>query len=57
MVARQLGIAERTVKGHVARIVEKMGLASRMQAVAVAVLYHRQLCPHRGHTLPLVPPP
>ncbi|MFE0187283.1 response regulator transcription factor [Streptomyces sp. NPDC059008] len=43
-LARELGIAERTVKAHVARIVEKLRLETRVQAVVVSVLSHARLC-------------
>jgi DNA-binding NarL/FixJ family response regulator len=35
-VARRLGITERTVKFHVASILNKLGAENRAQAVAVA---------------------
>ncbi|MFF5876791.1 response regulator transcription factor [Streptomyces californicus] len=44
VLARRLGIAERTVKGHISHVLEKLGLSSRMEAVAVAVLCHPRLC-------------
>ncbi|MGW7080813.1 helix-turn-helix domain-containing protein [Streptomyces sp. NPDC054871] len=47
VLARQLGIAERTVKAHVARIVEKLGLRSRLDAVVLAIVHHGLLCPDR----------
>ncbi|RDG34509.1 helix-turn-helix domain-containing protein [Streptomyces corynorhini] len=46
LVARRLGIAERTVKGHVASLVSKLGLVSRLEVVAVAILHHRRICPN-----------
>lgn len=45
LLARQLGIAERTVKAHVARITEKLGLRSRLDAVVLAIVHHGLLCP------------
>ncbi|MEW1759372.1 helix-turn-helix transcriptional regulator [Streptomyces cyaneofuscatus] len=47
-LARELGIAERTVKAHVARIVEKLGQETRLQAAVLSVLFHGVLCadPH-----------
>ncbi|WP_079148926.1 helix-turn-helix domain-containing protein [Streptomyces agglomeratus] len=47
-LARELGIAERTVKAHVARIVEKLGQETRLQAAVLSVLSHNALCadPH-----------
>ncbi|TGA98404.1 helix-turn-helix transcriptional regulator [Streptomyces sp. MZ04] len=44
-LARQLGIAERTVKAHVARIIEKLGLGTRLDAVVLAIVHHGLLCP------------
>ncbi|MEV0118034.1 helix-turn-helix transcriptional regulator [Streptomyces sp. NPDC050844] len=44
-LARQLGIAERTVKAHVARIIEKLGLRTRLDAVVLAIVHHGLLCP------------
>ncbi|MFJ6630704.1 LuxR C-terminal-related transcriptional regulator [Streptomyces sp. NPDC091376] len=41
---RQLGIAERTVKAHIARIVEKLGQQTRLQVAILAVLAHEKLC-------------
>jgi DNA-binding NarL/FixJ family response regulator len=43
-LARELGIAERTVKAHIARIVEKLGQQTRLQAAVLAVLAHDALC-------------
>ncbi|MGW5863811.1 response regulator transcription factor [Streptomyces sp. NPDC055239] len=45
VLARQLGIAERTVKAHVARVIEKLGLRTRLDAVVVAIVHHSLLCP------------
>ncbi|WP_194293329.1 response regulator transcription factor [Actinomadura macrotermitis] len=42
LIARQFGIAERTVKTHVAQIMSKLGVDSRLQAGLVSVL-HRLL--------------
>ncbi|WP_416976011.1 helix-turn-helix domain-containing protein, partial [Streptomyces sp. 4F14] len=38
LLARQLGIAERTVKAHVAHIIAKLGLRTRLEAAVVANL-------------------
>ncbi|WP_328538571.1 helix-turn-helix transcriptional regulator [Streptomyces sp. NBC_00344] len=43
-LARELRIAERTVKAHIARIVEKLGQQTRLQAAVLAVLAHDVLC-------------
>ncbi|ARP71020.1 helix-turn-helix transcriptional regulator [Streptomyces pluripotens] len=43
-LARQLGIAERTVKAHIANIVEKIGQTTRTQAAIVSALAHDALC-------------
>ena len=43
-LARELGIAERTVKAHVANIVDKTGQQTRTQAAIVAALAHDALC-------------
>lgn len=43
-LARELRIAERTVKAHIARIVEKLGLQNRLQTAVLAVLVHDVLC-------------
>lgn len=43
-LARELGIAERTVKAHVARIVEKLEQQTRLQVAVVSVLAHELLC-------------
>ncbi|MCX4549891.1 helix-turn-helix transcriptional regulator [Streptomyces sp. NBC_01387] len=43
-LARELGIAERTVKAHIARIVEKLGQQSRLQAAVLSVVAHDLLC-------------
>ncbi|MFE0106845.1 helix-turn-helix transcriptional regulator [Streptomyces sp. NPDC059009] len=50
VLARRLGIAERTVKAHVARIIGKLGLHTRLDAVVVAVVHHDLLCPDAGAT-------
>lgn len=43
-LALELRIAERTVKAHVARIVEKLGQQTRPQAAVPAALAHDALC-------------
>ena len=43
-LARELGIAERTVKAHIARIVEKLGQQTRLQVAMLGVLAHEKLC-------------
>ncbi|WP_427921444.1 LuxR C-terminal-related transcriptional regulator [Streptomyces sp. cg40] len=40
----ELRIAERTVKMHVARIVDKLGQETRLQASILAALAHNSLC-------------
>jgi DNA-binding NarL/FixJ family response regulator len=44
ILARQLDIAERTVKAHISRIQEKLGVQSRLEAALVSALNHGQLC-------------
>ena len=36
-IARELGITEKTVKGHVGRVLAKLGVADRTQAALLAV--------------------
>ncbi|MES4889917.1 helix-turn-helix transcriptional regulator [Streptomyces sp. NPDC096012] len=43
-LARELGIAERTVKAHIANIVDKTGQQTRTQAAIIAALAHEALC-------------
>ncbi|MER7107934.1 helix-turn-helix transcriptional regulator [Streptomyces sp. NPDC000229] len=43
-LARELGIAERTVKAHIARIVEKLEQQTRLQAAVLSVIAHEVLC-------------
>ncbi|WP_112467642.1 helix-turn-helix domain-containing protein [Streptomyces triticisoli] len=43
-LARELGIAERTVKAHIANIVDKTGQRTRTQAAIVGALAHDALC-------------
>ncbi|MFI2451721.1 LuxR C-terminal-related transcriptional regulator [Streptomyces sp. NPDC019539] len=43
-LARELGIAERTVKAHIANIVGKTGQETRTQAAIVSALAHESLC-------------
>ncbi|MGW0737961.1 LuxR C-terminal-related transcriptional regulator [Streptomyces sp. NPDC002851] len=43
-LARELGIAERTVKAHIANIVAKLGQETRTQAAIVSALAHDALC-------------
>ncbi|MEU6595501.1 helix-turn-helix transcriptional regulator [Streptomyces sp. NPDC046881] len=49
-LARELGIAERTVKAHIANIVEKIGQQTRTQAAIVSALAHDALCADRACT-------
>ncbi|MER6802628.1 MULTISPECIES: response regulator transcription factor [Streptomyces] len=44
-IARRLGIAERTVKAHVTSIVEKLKVASRLEAALLVNLRHELICP------------
>ncbi|MET7381516.1 helix-turn-helix transcriptional regulator [Streptomyces sp. NPDC005526] len=43
-LSRELGIAERTVKAHIANIVAKLGQQTRTQAAIVSALAHNALC-------------
>ncbi|MBB1254738.1 helix-turn-helix transcriptional regulator [Streptomyces sp. OF3] len=43
-LAAELGIAERTVKAHTARVLEKLRLPSRLEAAVASVLLHELLC-------------
>jgi DNA-binding NarL/FixJ family response regulator len=43
-LARELGITERTVKAHIARVVAKLGQQTRTQAAIVSALVHGALC-------------
>ena len=43
-LARELRIAERTVKAHIARIVDKLGQQTRLQAAVLSVVAHHELC-------------
>ncbi|MFC9175609.1 MULTISPECIES: LuxR C-terminal-related transcriptional regulator [unclassified Streptomyces] len=43
-LARELGIADRTVKAHIANIVGKIGQETRTQAAIVSALAHDVLC-------------
>lgn len=47
-LGRRLGIAERTVKAHVSRILAKLGQRTRLQAAVISVLDHDRLCPAPG---------
>lgn len=47
-LARQLGIAERTVKAHIAHIIGKLGLRTRIEAAVIAVVHHDVICPERN---------
>ncbi|GGT24114.1 hypothetical protein GCM10010286_56960 [Streptomyces toxytricini] len=44
LIARRLGIVERTAKAHVASIVEKLGVSSRLEAALMAHLHHPLIC-------------
>jgi len=44
-IARQLGIREKTVKNHAARLMAKLGLTSRAQVGVVAARYHVRVTP------------
>ncbi|MFC5203839.1 MULTISPECIES: helix-turn-helix transcriptional regulator [Streptomyces] len=56
-LARELSIAERTVKAHIARIIEKLGQETRLQAAMLSVLAHGLLCSHPGCAQDDVVPP
>ncbi|MEU6366454.1 helix-turn-helix transcriptional regulator [Streptomyces sp. NPDC046931] len=43
-LASELRISERTVKAHIARIIEKLGHQTRLQTAVLAVLVHDALC-------------
>ncbi|MFI6728185.1 helix-turn-helix transcriptional regulator [Streptomyces sp. R-74717] len=43
-LASELGIAERTVKAHIARIAEKLGQETRLQVAVLSALSHSALC-------------
>ncbi|MFJ2610227.1 LuxR C-terminal-related transcriptional regulator [Streptomyces sp. NPDC091279] len=43
-LANELRISERTVKAHIARIIEKLGHQTRLQTAVLAVLAHGALC-------------
>ncbi|MEV8259622.1 helix-turn-helix transcriptional regulator [Streptomyces huasconensis] len=43
-LARELRIAERTVKAHTARVLEKLSVPSRLDAAVLSVLLHHVLC-------------
>jgi DNA-binding NarL/FixJ family response regulator len=43
-LARELSIAERTVKAHIARIVEKLDQQTRLQAAVLSAVAHHVLC-------------
>lgn len=47
-LAKQLGIAERTVKAHIARIVDKLEQQTRLQVAVLSVLAHEKLCADPG---------
>jgi DNA-binding NarL/FixJ family response regulator len=53
-IATTLGIAERTVKQHVTRILTKLGCQSRLQAGLVAFAAHSVISVQLG--MPLSPP-
>ncbi|UXY25133.1 LuxR C-terminal-related transcriptional regulator [Streptomyces sp. HUAS TT20] len=55
-LARELGIAERTVKAHIANIVDKTEQQTRTQAAIVAALAHDQLCSDSACTQRLAKP-
>lgn len=46
-LAQELGIAERTVKAHIARIMDKLEQQTRLQAAVLSVLVHDVLCADR----------
>ncbi|WP_322109149.1 helix-turn-helix domain-containing protein [Streptomyces atratus] len=45
MIARRLGIAERTVKAHLTGIMGKVGVSSRLEAALFAYAHHELICP------------
>ncbi|MFG2983074.1 helix-turn-helix transcriptional regulator [Streptomyces sp. NPDC048258] len=50
LLARRMGIAERTVKAHVSSIITKLELRSRGDATALSILRHAEV--HRSLGLP-----
>lgn len=44
VLARRLGITERTVKAHVTCILDRLGLRSRLEAALVANMNHAAIC-------------
>ncbi|MGW6564216.1 response regulator transcription factor [Streptomyces sp. NPDC054975] len=50
LLARRLGISERTVKAHVSSIIAKLELRSRGDATALSILRHAEV--HGSLTLP-----
>ncbi|MEE1811372.1 helix-turn-helix domain-containing protein [Streptomyces sp. BE133] len=45
VIARRLGIAERTVKAHLTSIMGKVGVSSRLEAALFAYAHHELICP------------
>ncbi|MER5890231.1 helix-turn-helix transcriptional regulator [Streptomyces sp. NPDC001941] len=43
VLARQLGIAERTVRAHITSVVRKLGVRSRFEAALVSFQFHESL--------------
>ncbi|MCP3819419.1 LuxR C-terminal-related transcriptional regulator [Streptomyces sp. A3M-1-3] len=43
LLARRLGIAERTVKAHITSITRKLNLNSRLEATLVSLHHHKAL--------------
>ncbi|MFD0883809.1 response regulator transcription factor [Streptosporangium algeriense] len=44
VLARRLGITERTAKAHVTCILDRLGLRSRLEAALVANMNHAAIC-------------
>ncbi|MDQ8704704.1 helix-turn-helix transcriptional regulator [Streptomyces sp. LHD-70] len=49
-MARWLGITERTTKAHISRIIEKLKITGRIEAIFLANYYHDALCTSAGCT-------